>query len=791
MGRGPGVTVSRARDASVPSARRLERLCKRLRQVRVPIVWLRALPGSGKTRLLQELAAGPHASRFERWTLLDQPAAAALRATLLRRAEPGAPAEAPLLVASRHDDAVAGSLLTSRMYGAVEILDEHDLFYDARDCRSKGSAQILAATGGWPMLFDAWLCGRQAELEQMLPEFLVREVLPDLPVPVVTALFAALSAPLRDGAVEHLFGAQARLHPFLKARQDGVSVAPPCLSAALSTLRGRRGVLHESVLEELVHLYSTFADPAVAILSLLDLEQREHAARVFERSGGMFFGYRHGYHSLERILDGFGTQWEQRTESLFFARLHLLVKSGKPRAALARLEAAHPRLPVDLRRLRISHRPYAVLMALDINLVLDEVPSAEVIHSWGRLEGLLRHDDLLGRGVLYNIMALGFLRADALPQARRLAEDALEVFDQAGVPYLAHFMLLHLCDLALRQSRLCDARTLLQRAETALRSSALTFNSEPAIIDCFQARIAYEEGRFGDCAADVEPILEALLRGDSWPGLLSTMAGHFVFCEFWQKGLRKSLERLEQVALTLARRHGPTQSRAMLLIRTRLLQTARRHAEACALLDEYDRQPAAHRSACVATEEGLIRLRSFIFQQAVEPALQCAGTLAARTGVETRHRISLSVLQAHLCSRAGGAAPARRHLCAALRLAATENLVGVLVEEAEFVERLLPPFIADPGPGHARLAAFATRVVRLLKGLPCAPLHLRGLAGVSRQEHRVLSYVTDGYANKQIARALALSESAVKFHLRGLFRKLRVSSRADLLEAVRARGIVT
>ena len=789
--------MNEARAADPPTRRRLQRLCRRLRQVRAPIVWLRAMPGSGKTRLIDELQTGASASRFADWTLLDQPSAAGLQTELevlggrADRADRVGLARAHLLVASRINDVVADGLLTSRMYGAVEIIDEQELFFRPSDCRSRADAQLLAVSGGWPMLFDARLCGRQADLEHMLPAFLTREVLPDLPTAVVTALFAALPAPLGSDAVEYLFGAGAHGHPFLKAEPAGMTVTPPCLRVALSTLRGKCADLPGPVLADLVHLHSTYADPTVSILSLLELGQCEQAARVFEASGGMCYGYRHGYQAVEKILDGFGPDWEQRTESLFFARLHLLVKTGKPRAALARLEGAYPRLPVDLRHVRLSHRPYAVLMALDLSLVLDEVPPPEVIHSWGRLEALLRPDDVLGQGVLYNIMTLGFLRADALPQARRLAEDALELFMRAGSPYLAHFMNLHLCDVALRQSRLREAGELLRRAETELRSSALIFNSEAAIIDCFKARIAYEEGRFSDCAADIEPILEALLRGDCWPGLLASMAGHFVFCEFWQKGLRSSLDRLDQITLTLSRRHGPARSRAMSLIRTRLLQAARRHAEARAQLDDYDLGPQQERSAYAALEEGLIRLRRLLFEHALEAALQLATTLAARPDIEARHRISLSVLQAHLCSRSGATASTRRHLAVALRQAAQENLLGVLVEDVEFLERLLPAFIADPGPGNTRLAGFAQRVLRLLKGLPGAPAYSRALAGVSRQEHRVLSYVTDGYANKQIARALELSESAVKFHLRALFRKLQVTSRGDLLEAVRRRGIVT
>ena len=133
----------------------------------------------------------------------------------------------------------------------------------------------------------------------------------------------------------------------------------------------------------------------------------------------------------------------------------------------------------------------------------------------------------------------------------------------------------------------------------------------------------------------------------------------------------------------------------------------------------------------------------------------------------------------------------RRHLGAALRDAERETLLGVLVEDAQFLEKLLPVFIADSGAGNAPLGAFAERVLRLLRTLPALPAHSKAEGGVSRQEHRVLSYLNDGYTNKQIARALNVSESTVKFHLRGLFRKLGAASRVALKAAARRRGILT
>jgi DNA-binding CsgD family transcriptional regulator len=115
----------------------------------------------------------------------------------------------------------------------------------------------------------------------------------------------------------------------------------------------------------------------------------------------------------------------------------------------------------------------------------------------------------------------------------------------------------------------------------------------------------------------------------------------------------------------------------------------------------------------------------------------------------------------------------------------------VLMEDGQFLERLLPLLVAERSPGVASLVPFARRVMGFLQTLPSEPSHSKARAGISRQEHRVLSYLMERYTNKEIARALILSESAVKFHLRNLFRKLKVSSRAALLDAARQRGIVS
>lgn len=759
--------------------RRLQRLRRHIAGTTRPIVWLRGVAGAGKSRLTRTLAGDADGAP---WTFLDDPSPDGLRAHLARYGQVGGKlgrhSARRLLIATRSSSAAAGLLQRPEVYGQIDLIDESQLFALTQDCRSRADRDVLRQTGGWPLLIDAQLADRADSLRELLPEFLQREVLPELSRLQLTALFASLLASPSTSAP-----LPAAAYPFPASGE--------WIAEALNTLRAKPGALPRAVVRDLIEVYAALPDPTEAILSLIDLGRMDQALKAFDRAGGMFYGYRHGHPALARVLTRFGPDRERRSDTLFLAELSLLIKRGQPRHAKLRLDARFPDLPIDFRRVQLTHRPYALLMRIDVAIDVDETPPLEIILSWGRLEAVLNPSDHLAKGILYNTMAIGFMQADALVQARELAQEALAAYQRARSPYLAHYMHLHLCDLALRQSRLREAAGHWECAGEALRASTFEHNFEPVVVDFFRARIAYEEGRFSECPDDVDPFLDALSRGDSWPDLFTTVTRLFAFGTFWKRGLRPALDTLDRCALTLSRRHGP-KDEDLRLLRIRLLQSARRHAEAETLLGEHDVNAPARRSAHTDIEEGLIRLRQLIWRPAHdEAALTLARILAARPELEPRQRIAAHLLRAHLEHRSGSTGPARRHLGAALRDAEREGLLGVLVEDAQFLERLLPVFIADPGAGNATLGAFAQRVLQLLRTLPALPAHSRAQGAVSRQEHRVLSYLNDAYTNKQIARALNISESTVKFHLRGLFRKFSVASRGALKAAARRRNILT
>jgi DNA-binding CsgD family transcriptional regulator len=771
----------------------LERRFARLREwvlgSRRPVVWLRAIPGAGKSRFLSTFKDNSKIAGLEDWQVIDGESPGAVQLALTVAGVLNGRPQQRVIVASNASDEYSRVLLTPSAYGLVEVLDDTAFFLTAPDVQDVDG--LYAATGGWPMLVDAWLAGRGEEIQKVLPDFLELEVLPHLPQSLVSALFGAVTTPLAPAAIEHLFGMGAAVHPLLRSTDAGTIIAADWVRAALKTLRAGPRVLSRAVRDDLVHIATAFGDPTSSIVSLIEIGQAEQALEIFDCAGGMFFGYLHGFQVLQEVLRAFGPDWERRAETLFLAHLCLLSKNGQVREAGLRLESKYPGLPVDLRGAAPVVSPYAMLMRLDISLDDDETLPFEVITSWSRLEALFPAEAHLARGILYNSMAIGFLQAGALFRAKQLSEEALLAYQRAKSPYLVHYMLLHLCDLALRQGSLAEASEKLRGAEEALRASALTFNSEPAVIEAFRVRIAYEEGRFADCPVDVDPILQALLRGDSWQDLISTMAGHAVFTAFWRQGLRAALDRLEHCTLTLTRRHGFSQHPGLLLVQVRLYQIARRYVEAGAILDQYDAAPASRRWPHHGNEESLIRLRQHIAQQrGADGPLRAASALAQAQDLGPRQKISIGILQAYLRHRAGEEGLARRHVRVALHQAEAGNLLGVLVEEGQFLERLLPGLIADAAAAHAPLKPFARRVLKLLSSLPAAAMRAKTLGGISRQEHRVLGCLADGHTNKEIARALNVSEATVKFHLGSLFRKLGVRSRTRLLEAARLRALI-
>ena len=119
-----------------------------------------------------------------------------------------------------------------------------------------------------------------------------------------------------------------------------------------------------------------------------------------------------------------------------------------------------------------------------------------------------------------------------------------------------------------------------------------------------------------------------------------------------------------------------------------------------------------------------------------------------------------------------------RGVRAILRRDATPTeIVAAITATAAGLVTLTPEWVARIAPARAASSRIASAGVT-----HDAPL--------SARELEVLRLIADGFANKQIAARLGISEHTVKFHVASVFEKLHASTRAEAVLMGARRGMI-
>jgi DNA-binding NarL/FixJ family response regulator len=210
-----------------------------------------------------------------------------------------------------------------------------------------------------------------------------------------------------------------------------------------------------------------------------------------------------------------------------------------------------------------------------------------------------------------------------------------------------------------------------------------------------------------------------------------------------------------------------------------------------------DRRQTRAVSVVVADGEPLIRagIRSLLEQP---PGLEVVGEAADghhATELVRRVRPDVLIVDFHLPPTGGPtvAAFVRRHLAGTavifLATEAVDELIfgalragasGFLLKQEAPAE--LVNAVRAVAAGHAALAPHATRrLIDHFTALDVERVHrARGLIdGLTTREREVLAQVANGMGNLQIARALHMSEGAVKAHVSRLLTKLNCTNRVQ------------
>jgi LuxR family maltose regulon positive regulatory protein len=166
-------------------------------------------------------------------------------------------------------------------------------------------------------------------------------------------------------------------------------------------------------------------------------------------------------------------------------------------------------------------------------------------------------------------------------------------------------------------------------------------------------------------------------------------------------------------------------------------------------------------------------------------ARDCARELGAQPFL-----IDALVVRAQLLDQAGDRAAAVADLSEALSLAAPERICGPF-ERTRGLAPLLRAIVKESRSDYAdvRFLAFADSLFSRMARTGPSALPFSGGAQFSPREFEVLDELIQGRSNKEIARALDMTEHTAKFHLKNIFAKLKVERRGQAIAKVRELGL--
>jgi len=149
-------------------------------------------------------------------------------------------------------------------------------------------------------------------------------------------------------------------------------------------------------------------------------------------------------------------------------------------------------------------------------------------------------------------------------------------------------------------------------------------------------------------------------------------------------------------------------------------------------------------------------------------------------------------LLAIVCQREGKSDQAMDFLGQSLAIGSEEVYIRSFIDEGETLSTLLHRF----APTGQRQKTFVQILLHHTSGLinhasaEGSGIHPPDFMRLTRQEHKVMQLLADGYTNQQIARELSISLSTTKIHLGNIFGKLQVSSRIQCVNKARALGLI-
>ena len=445
-----------------------------------------------------------------------------------------------------------------------------------------------------------------------------------------------------------------------------------------------------------------------------------------------------------------------------------------------------------------------VLVEAHVRAYEDRPSSPEDAARLGRVLEAVPPDDRLGQGLALNQLCIYALHMGHLDKAQEYAESAARLYRQGGAEFGSLHMNAHLGQIRLMRGDLEGA--LAQYTEMEDRLSRLPDDTEGLLSagKALRSEVAYEMNDIAGSTALLAEAMESIEEDDAWLDIRAAAYRIRTRLSYLRSGLPAALTELAHCERTAERRNMPRLSRLMQIERARVLTLSGETDTAAALMNGMGLSPEdyefheggdwALRQGSITVAIARLLVRSRRAREALE-FLQPAEDCAIRGG-QLLALAKLRVIRSTAHWRLGQKSDATGALLSALRLLGRQQFRRFILDEGRDVLEIVQAALdgehvaVAPGPEYRRCLSELSHAwaVTFGGGAPTGRDRNGMQTDGAGLQRKYLELLALGLSNKEIGRTMGVSVNTVKYHLKGIFRDLRVESRTRAVaEAYRLR----
>lgn len=520
------------------------------------------------------------------------------------------------------------------------------------------------------------------------------------------------------------------------------------------------------------------------------------AIEAIRRAGGVNIFLRAGYSTLTRLLADLPATIVHQSPTLRLSYGLVLAKQGQIQLAREIIDS-----------LKVLGAGADTITATDldhidgmIDIYEDKNLDDAQITKLGRAAQDLATYDNWERGWIYNHLCIAYQRQGNLRAARLTGLRALTCYREEQTPYAQIFMMGHVGTVLMAAGRLAAAINLLQEADALVRVNYAADANLQALVHIPLATCLYHQGQCAHASTMLQSALPVVKRGEGWVDMFARGYGTLARAKFLGDGLEASLAVLDEAEVLGVERMLPRLDlsvcllRVELLTRAGLLDSALHILEALPVIEPSDKMDALWPTQRERHEALLAKARLMVKRVEPERALVLIDHLLASA---ERADAGLDLLAARVIAieafwTLGRHQDALQQVLAMLAFAIPQQATQVVRDGDGMLAHILRFLVRRFGLVSFRpeSAAFLATILGPIQPRSIGDPSNSAAVILTMREAEVLAGLEQGAANKEIARDLGLTEAAVKFHLKNLFRKLGVSRRALALSVARDFGLI-